>query len=76
MSEKLFFLISFLISFAFFTALALHTTGLMEALIIGLLITALGGVLTGCVVLALTVLLYDYLKWIAAAVYRRYEQKS
>gem|GEM_PF-6753425 len=71
MSEKLFFLISFLMSFAFFTALAFHVTSLMEALIIGLLITALGGVLASCIVLALIVLLYDYLKWIAAAVYCR-----
>lgn len=58
-------------SFVFFTALALHITGLLEALAIGLLITMLGGVLAGCIVLALAVLTADYLKWIAAAVYSR-----
>lgn len=76
MSERLFLQLSFLISFVFFTALALHITDLLEALIIGLLISMLGGVLAGCVFLALTVLTADYLKWIAAAVYSRLHQSK
>lgn len=58
-------------SFVFFTAIAIHITDLIEALLIALLITALGGVLSGCVLLAVAVILYDWLKWIAARVYCR-----
>jgi hypothetical protein len=74
MREKIFFIISFLLSFIVITAFSMTVTSFIYAVIIGLLATLLGGFFIASLAVAGLSLIIEWAAYIARSVFLRIRQ--